>query len=678
MENPKEKTQTPHLQRQTTTHTPPIRPQTQTPPTPPTQSLGPQPTPPLTTPFFSKWNREQVQRAVDSGEAVSLYVENFAPEWKPVDIYRIMSKYGEVMDVFVPRKKTRQGKIFCFVRFRGVKDVQRLINDVNRIHVEEGVIVANLARRREWTGTQKREDRPGGVNGRVYSRINAAKTFAASVKDSNPSESDQGFTFIPTSDTLNWLARCAVGVLHHPADMESIQHVWALHGFKEVKVSDLGGNKVLVCFTTKEAMIEFTQTMPEWVQLWLSTLKPWQRGEHITNRRCWLSIRGVPLIAWCNDFFSLVGSLFGTMIRVDSATEHREHLEEARVEVLTLQREPMSKHLKVKITGMLYDVYVVEIPKVAFPCSIADDRHMADNGHGDDSPAHRADQGQPHMESGRGMMNAGTDEDPFVLMPVIEGRLTGVGKEGLTAKTADDRASGNCVDSPPMIMRGSSPHGMLVINSPDRPRQRRDLIMGTNSASSSNTDLAPIHVFNPFGPLVDYEDSESESPMAFKSQQPSSGVGFSATPHTHNNTLNKTGSGNSSFSLGRMGGESPVRCHSSDAGYIRYLEQKLDKAIKTGRVSRGRKFKKVLDTGSVVSINSSGSSDIRRVNLRLSQQLETSQQNFSFTRLEAEETVQVGNALGWEVSPDQNEVIEMAKTLVEKEAHEWSLSRANV
>ncbi|KAJ4844558.1 hypothetical protein Tsubulata_031304 [Turnera subulata] len=63
-----------------------------------------------TLPYFSKWSRQQVQRAMDNGQLHSLYVENLPKNWKQTDVYRIMSKYGEVVDVYIPNKRSRSGK----------------------------------------------------------------------------------------------------------------------------------------------------------------------------------------------------------------------------------------------------------------------------------------------------------------------------------------------------------------------------------------------------------------------------------------------------------------------------------------------------------------------------------------------------------------------------------------
>ncbi|KAJ4835032.1 hypothetical protein Tsubulata_026439 [Turnera subulata] len=72
-----------------------------------------------------------------------------------MDVHRILSKYGEVIDVYVPRKRNREGRRFGFVRFRGVGDINRLLYDVNKIHIEDGVIRANIAKDRSQQRDKK-------------------------------------------------------------------------------------------------------------------------------------------------------------------------------------------------------------------------------------------------------------------------------------------------------------------------------------------------------------------------------------------------------------------------------------------------------------------------------------------------------------------------------------------
>ncbi|KAJ4830170.1 hypothetical protein Tsubulata_011967 [Turnera subulata] len=131
----------------------------------------------------------------------------------------------------------------------------------------------------------------------------------------------QSVTFIPSIEVNRWLTRCAVGVANGPRKMESICLVWRLHDMDKVEVIDMGGDSFLVCFPSPEKMMQFLQHPPEWVSLWFRLFSPWKSGDKATNRRCWVTVRGVPLNAWCQEFFETVGSEFGQFLRVDEETD---------------------------------------------------------------------------------------------------------------------------------------------------------------------------------------------------------------------------------------------------------------------------------------------------------------------------------------------------------------------
>ncbi|KAJ4827869.1 hypothetical protein Tsubulata_020361 [Turnera subulata] len=198
---------------------------------------------------------------MDNGQEINLYVENLPSSWESTNIYRIMSKYGEVIDVYVPVKKIRQGKRFCFVRFRGIGDMQCLLDDANRIHVEKCLIRANMARQRMQNWQEQRNTRTWMPPQRM-SRITNGKYFIDAVKgsqttgQSNPQLKTKSIT---TSKTLTWLSRCVVGILRNPTDIESVQYVWATHGYADVRVSRLGGDSILANFLSQESMLRFVE-----------------------------------------------------------------------------------------------------------------------------------------------------------------------------------------------------------------------------------------------------------------------------------------------------------------------------------------------------------------------------------------------------------------------------------
>ncbi|KAJ4834708.1 hypothetical protein Tsubulata_007662 [Turnera subulata] len=314
-------------------------------------------------PYFSKWSRQRIQDDIDKGLIHSLYVENLSPQWKPTDVYRVMSKYGEVVDVYIPKKQSRTGQRFGFVRFQGVRDFQRLLSNVNRVQVEGGMVRANVARKRiqgfpvRGKGEQHRADRQPVRDGRTYARV-----MKGGHVDTNQGTQgkEEVISFIPSTDINRWLSRCAVGIAKDPKKMESVSLVWKLHNMPEVEVVDMGGDSVLVCFPSSDGMAQFVQEPPEWVSIWFKSFTPWKQGDRAVNRRCWVTIGGVPLNAWCQEFFQLVGSEFGQFLQIDDDTERRRNLGSARLEILTEQEDVINMKLRVTIANQSYSIVVLE------------------------------------------------------------------------------------------------------------------------------------------------------------------------------------------------------------------------------------------------------------------------------------------------------------------------------
>ncbi|KAJ4840142.1 hypothetical protein Tsubulata_018028 [Turnera subulata] len=455
----------PHLNRPTPPPPPPLPKNTEPHHTQSNNTYTQEPQQNITQSYFSKWSREQVQHAIENGQAVSIYVKNIQSNWNPVDIFKIMSKYGEVMDVYIPMKRTNK-----------------------------------------------------------------------------------------------------VGILKKPKHIESAHYVWALHGYGEVQVSDLGGDSILACFPTKSSMDQFFHKTPDWIRLWFTSFKPWEKGNRVENRWCWLTVRGVPLNAWCTEFFNLIASFFGQKVRIARDTDQRRYLDAASIEVLTTHRGVISRDLKLNIAEQIFTISVTETPSVVCNRCLGtaeEEFCSSDQEVPNESPVTGKSQG-----SSKCMVSPANGEDPFNLMSIIKG-----------------------------------------------PNQGR---LGSASPKP-------------------YSESSSTT-------QPLSSNDY----------------------------------YSSSSQYTQYLERRLARAILSGRVNRGKKFMRIRDTGSLVSIASSSNDDIRRVNVRLSQAEPHQEQSSSFTVQEAQETVALGNKLGWDVLGIQQQVTLMAKDLVEKEDSEWSHCQANV
>nr|GEW60583.1 ChaC-like family protein [Tanacetum cinerariifolium] len=64
---------------------------------------------------------EEVQKI-----STSIFITNFPDHAKAKDLWNVCKQYGQVVDVFIPDRKSKAGKRYGFVRFIRVYDVDRL------------------------------------------------------------------------------------------------------------------------------------------------------------------------------------------------------------------------------------------------------------------------------------------------------------------------------------------------------------------------------------------------------------------------------------------------------------------------------------------------------------------------------------------------------------------------
>ncbi|GJT16405.1 RNA-directed DNA polymerase, eukaryota, nucleotide-binding alpha-beta plait domain protein, partial [Tanacetum coccineum] len=76
----------------------------------------------------------------------SVFVSNFLDSFRSRDLWNLCEPYSKVVDVFIPNRKSKDGKRFAFVRFIKVDDLERLIGNLCTLWVGRFHLHANVAR----------------------------------------------------------------------------------------------------------------------------------------------------------------------------------------------------------------------------------------------------------------------------------------------------------------------------------------------------------------------------------------------------------------------------------------------------------------------------------------------------------------------------------------------------
>ncbi|KAJ4822574.1 hypothetical protein Tsubulata_021481 [Turnera subulata] len=213
--------------------------------TPPTVPLPIQPKPL----YFSKWSRKYVDNAINNLEATSVFVENIPARWLPTDIHLFLSKFGDILDVFLPNKLTKSGLRFGFVRFRCSGNINHIVDNINKVSVENGFLKANVARSRKSTfaSTNPSTRTPGAPTGKLAPHQSYAQVVSKVTTNSAPPVTDvasHSISFSVPNETVDWLSCCTYGVLKAHLMFSNLHSLFSVQGFHNVSCKLMGGRSV--------------------------------------------------------------------------------------------------------------------------------------------------------------------------------------------------------------------------------------------------------------------------------------------------------------------------------------------------------------------------------------------------------------------------------------------------
>ncbi|GJT88264.1 nucleotide-binding alpha-beta plait domain-containing protein [Tanacetum coccineum] len=184
--------------------------------------------------------------------STSIFVTNFPDQFYAKDLWKVCNQYVSVVDAFIPHRSSKSGKRFDFVRFIGVFDVDRLVNNLCTIWVDRFKLHANKARFHKTP-------------------LNRSNVHDKGVIDSVP-------------QVVNKRANSSLTNLKVALDNE---------GFNNITLKYMGGYWVMIDFQTVDSKDKFKVTMG--TCSWFSELQQASSEFHINERVTWVDIKGMPL-----------------------------------------------------------------------------------------------------------------------------------------------------------------------------------------------------------------------------------------------------------------------------------------------------------------------------------------------------------------------------------------------
>lgn len=237
----------------------------------------------------------------------------------------MFGQWGKVTDVFMPKKKNKNGDRFGFVRFEGVK-VARVLEELDQLWISSFKLRVNISRfNRGKEVVEKNNDR--GVTNIKIDQKNARQTIrgigrneisgvryadvvanrvwkpkeAIGVGDKNGAEWT-GIEHSMEEEDMQWLKKCYVGKVYSPDDILMLQDKFILAWVLSVTVRPTGGDMVLIQVAKDEDFVELVKDEIDMFERWFSDLKAWTPKLVPKERYAWIRFQGVSVHAWGEIF----------------------------------------------------------------------------------------------------------------------------------------------------------------------------------------------------------------------------------------------------------------------------------------------------------------------------------------------------------------------------------------
>ncbi|GJR43923.1 DIE2/ALG10 family protein [Tanacetum coccineum] len=196
--------------------------------------------------------------------STSVFVTNFPVQVGAKELWHACKQYGQVVDVFIPNRKSKLGKRFGFVRFIKVFDAERLANNLCTVWIGSHRLHANIARFQRPTGQNTSKYSGNSVDKRKntakvsinHGRNIKPNSFVHAVKGSNPgiTINNETPTMVLDDDCVNQedYSHCLNGKIKDFEALTNLKTILGNEGFNDVVLRYLGGMWVMLMFKSME------------------------------------------------------------------------------------------------------------------------------------------------------------------------------------------------------------------------------------------------------------------------------------------------------------------------------------------------------------------------------------------------------------------------------------------
>ncbi|GKV25593.1 hypothetical protein SLEP1_g35004 [Rubroshorea leprosula] len=298
-------------------------------------------------------------------QATPYFFTNFPEKWTYEDMWRTFLKFGRVYAIYSPKRRSRNGGRFGFVRFLDVKNRKELERKLDNIWIGDCKLWVNAPRYEDNQQVGKEiKSRPipePQAQTRSYAEVLKVQLSTRQVwQEKGRSDTWAGFEYNSSQEDSSWLEGCYVGTTHSVEMVRNLQEKFYMEGYFSCRIRAMGGRLVLMDCEDKDELKDLVESASEWLGQWFEKVCPWTPNLVAEERFVWIKCQGVPLNVWGPKFFASMGSSWGKFICLDDSTSQRRRFDIARFLISTPIMNNISVTRQIKIDGSVYKLKFTE------------------------------------------------------------------------------------------------------------------------------------------------------------------------------------------------------------------------------------------------------------------------------------------------------------------------------
>ncbi|KAF5811794.1 putative RNA recognition motif domain, nucleotide-binding alpha-beta plait domain superfamily [Helianthus annuus] len=300
--------------------------------------------------------------------ATKFFVTNIPQGCRPWDLANVFRDFGVIAGAFIAKKKDKDGRIFGFVSFKDVRDVEELKNNISKVKLGGNKLMINVALFAKESGAPRSDVVNGGKSKVANAGHVRVQAGFPKVSGSNPVKKGVSFLDILTNKSYsdwnedavvvdpsifslsNLSGKAVVGRMLGFDELRFLNSPLKVAGFEGASLQYLGGLSVLISFEDGDVTKRLLEAKEVWIR-WFSALSPWLGQSLPFERLAWINIRGVPPHFVSRRVFNMIGSRYGKVVQPSQFLETNGDLTFDRLGILIDTGNKINGVLNPKLVG---------------------------------------------------------------------------------------------------------------------------------------------------------------------------------------------------------------------------------------------------------------------------------------------------------------------------------------